>query len=104
MKAGLETDLYLTESFSQTGRIGADAPADNIVATIIASLGGLAFPLVLPFAHRFGRRRLLRGIIVFSIIMTGLIGFFATMEPFDQMHQKRLFILHSENVSKLAFE
>ncbi|KJA25691.1 hypothetical protein HYPSUDRAFT_37128 [Hypholoma sublateritium FD-334 SS-4] len=82
-----------------TGRIGGDAPADNIVATIIAALGGLAFPLVLPFSHRFGRPRLLRGVIFFSVIMTGLIGFFATMDPFDQMHQKRLFILHSENLT-----
>lgn len=49
--------------------------------------------------HRFGRRSLFRGVVVLSVVVAGLIGFFAMMEPFDQMHQKRLFILHSENVS-----
>ncbi|KAF8201539.1 hypothetical protein BJ912DRAFT_1019472 [Pholiota molesta] len=82
-----------------TGRIGGEAPADNIVATIIASLGGLSFPLTVPFTHRFGRRVLLRGIVFLSIIMTVVIAFFATLEPFDEMHQKRLFILHTENIT-----
>ncbi|KAF8972707.1 hypothetical protein BDZ97DRAFT_1649998 [Flammula alnicola] len=92
--------LGVTEVFVPlTGRIGAEAPADNIVATIIASLGALSFPLALPFTHRFGRRTLLRGIVLLSMLMTVLIGFFAMMEPFDKMHQKRLFILHLENIT-----
>ena len=33
-----------------------------------------------------------------SVIMGVLIAVFASMEPFDAMHQKRLFILHMENV------
>ncbi|KIM39558.1 hypothetical protein M413DRAFT_447037 [Hebeloma cylindrosporum] len=82
-----------------TGRIGADAPADNIVATIISGLGAISFPLVLPFAHKFGHRRLLRGIVFLSVIMVVLIGVFASMEPFDAMHQKRLFFLHMENIT-----
>jgi len=68
------------------------------VATIISSLGAMAFPLVLPFAHKFGHRKLLRGIMFLSVIMVVLIGVFASMEPFDAMHQKRLFFLHMENV------
>lgn len=84
--------------FWQTGRIGADAPADNIVATIISSLGAIAFPLVLPFSHKFGHRNLRKGIMVLSVIMVVLIAVFASMEPFDAMHQKRLFVLHMENV------
>ncbi|KAF8885097.1 hypothetical protein CPB84DRAFT_1816896 [Gymnopilus junonius] len=82
-----------------TGRIGADAPADNIVATIIASLGAMTLPLALPFAHRFGRRALLRGIIYTSMATALSMAFFATLDPFDSMHQKRLFILHTENVT-----
>lgn len=35
--------------------------------------------------------------------MTVVIAFFATLEPFDEMHQKRLFILHTENVSGLVY-
>ena len=69
------------------------------MATIISSLGAISFPLVLPFAHKFGRRKLLRGIMFLSVLMTVLIAVFASMEPFDAMHQKRLFFLHMENVS-----
>ncbi|KAF5316325.1 hypothetical protein D9619_006761 [Psilocybe cf. subviscida] len=82
-----------------TGRIGGEAPADNIVASIIASLGGLSYPLALPLMHRFGRRTLFKGIVVLSMVMAILVGYFAAMEPFDKMHQKRLFILHSENIT-----
>ena len=95
----LDAELLISFFFEQTGRIGADAPADNIVATIISSLGAISFPLVLPFAHKFGRRKLLRGIMFLSVLMTVLIAVFASMEPFDAMHQKRLFFLHMENVS-----
>jgi hypothetical protein len=48
--------------------------------------------------HRFGHRTLLRGIVALSVVMAILVGYFAAMDPFDSMHQKRLFILHSENV------
>jgi hypothetical protein len=68
------------------------------VATIISSLGAISFPLVLPFAHKFGHRKLLRGIMFLSVLMAVLIAVFASMEPFDAMHQKRLFFLHMENV------
>ena len=70
------------------------------MATIISGLGAIAFPLVLPFAHKFGHRNLLRGITFLSVIMVVLIAVFASMDPFDAMHQKRLFILHMENVSR----
>ncbi|KAF8159229.1 hypothetical protein B0H34DRAFT_655155 [Crassisporium funariophilum] len=82
-----------------TGRVGADAPADNIIATIIAVLGAQALPLVLPFAHRFGRKALFRGVVLMSIVTVVLMGVFAMREPFDKMHQKRLFVLHLENVT-----
>ena len=34
-----------------------------------------------------------------GIVTVILIGVFAMKEPFDAMHQKRLFVLHLENVS-----
>ena len=79
--------------------MGADAPSENIIATIIASLGALSLPLLLPFSHRFGRRALFRGIISMSIVTVVLMGIFTMKVPFDAMHQKRLFVLHLENVS-----
>ncbi|KAH9479296.1 Putative endoplasmic reticulum metallopeptidase 1 [Psilocybe cubensis] len=82
-----------------TGRMGADAPADNIVAIIVSSLGALAFPLTLPFAHRFGKRTLYKGVVFMSMVTTLSIAYYATLEPFDEMHQKRLFIIRSENIT-----
>jgi chromate transport protein ChrA len=83
--------------------MGSEIPADNIIATIIASLSALAFPLVLPFSHRFGRRALLRGVINVSIIVGVLMALFALRVPFDKMHQKRLFVIHQENVGRQIY-
>ncbi|KAG5644249.1 hypothetical protein DXG03_008787 [Asterophora parasitica] len=82
-----------------TGRIGAEAPADHIIATIVSFIGALALPLVVPFIHRFGPRALRRGILYASLITALLIAIFAMRVPFDDMHQKRLFILHLENIT-----
>lgn len=82
--------------------MGADAPADNIVAIIVSVLGALGFPLTLPFTHRFGRRTLSKGVAFMSVVTTLSMAFYATLEPFDEMHQKRLFIIHSENVRSVA--
>lgn len=83
--------------------MGADAPADNIVAIIISALGALAFPLTLPFTHRFGRRALFRGVVVMGAVTTLSMALYATLEPFDEMHQKRLFFIHLENVRAASF-
>ncbi|KAG6889796.1 hypothetical protein C0992_004061 [Termitomyces sp. T32_za158] len=82
-----------------TGRIGADAPSDNLIATIVASIGALSLPLVIPLAHRFGPRALRRGVVFLSIVTAVLVAVFAMRVPFDAMHQKRLFVLHLENVT-----
>ncbi|KAF9458872.1 hypothetical protein BDZ94DRAFT_1225561 [Collybia nuda] len=82
-----------------TGRIGADAPADNIIATIVSVIGAQALPLVLPFSHRFGPRALKRGVVYMSMITAIVIAVFSMRVPFDDMHQKRVFILHLENVT-----
>ena len=84
--------------------MGADAPTENIIATIIASLGAQSLPLLLPFAHRFGRRALFRGVVFMSIVTVVLMGVFAMKVPFDAMHQKRLFVLHLENVSFIFYK
>ena len=38
-----------------------------------------------------------------SIVTVVLMGVFAMKVPFDAMHQKRLFVLHLENVSFRCF-
>jgi hypothetical protein len=84
--------------YTQTGRIGAEAPAEHIIASIVAAVGSYNLLLALPFAHRFGHSVLSR-IVVLSVLVTGVtIAIFSIRSPFDDMHQKRLFVLHHENV------
>ncbi|KAF9524402.1 hypothetical protein CPB83DRAFT_861305 [Crepidotus variabilis] len=82
-----------------TGRIGGQAPADIIIATIISSLGAMTLPLALPFSHRFGRKALRNGVLVMTAVTGIAIAVFAMRAPFDSMHQKRVFILRLENVT-----
>ncbi|KAJ7197735.1 hypothetical protein GGX14DRAFT_470744 [Mycena pura] len=81
-----------------TGRLG-DVPADNIVASGVSVLGALALPLVIPFAHRVGRKSLWRLVLVLSGVTLLNAWIHARKEPFDDMHQKRLFVLYLENVT-----
>lgn len=76
-------------------------PADNVIASIISASGALALPLVVPFAHRFGPETLKKGVVVMTMGMAVLMAVFSMRVPFDEMHQKRLFVLHMENVSFL---
>lgn len=64
-------------------------------------MGAYNLPLVLPFAHRFGYRVLSRTTIVFVLVTGATMAYFSTRSPFDDMHQKRLFVLHHENVRSL---
>lgn len=85
------------------GRVGADAPVDNVVATLIPVIGGVAFPLVLPFAHRFGKRALVRGVLVMTAVTAVSMAYFAGRDVYDEMHQKRMFVLRLENVGYISF-
>lgn len=67
----------------------------------MALLGAQALPLIVPFAHRFGHRKLLNAIVLSTIATAIAMAVFSMKHPFDKMHQKRLFILHSENVRLL---
>jgi hypothetical protein len=96
-----------------TGRTGRDAPADHVVASIVAIIGSYTMPLFPAFVHRFanarhsgfgGRARGLGGALIVSIALTTLaMAIFAMREPFDQMHQKRLFVIHMQNVGLWLF-
>lgn len=66
-------------------------------------LGFLVASFALPFAHRFGRRPLRRAVIMLSVLTVLLMAVFAMREPFDAMHQKRLFVIHSQNVGSADF-
>jgi hypothetical protein len=81
------------------GRAGSVLPGENVIATIIPGVGSLALPLLIPFAYRFGRENIKKAVILLSIVTALEIAIFARMDVFDAMHQKRVFVLVSENVS-----
>jgi len=61
-------------------------------------MGAYNLPVALPFAHRFGHRVLSRSVVLLFLITGITMAVFAMRSPFDEMHQKRLFVLHHENV------
>ncbi|KAF9264544.1 hypothetical protein L218DRAFT_958254 [Marasmius fiardii PR-910] len=81
------------------GRLGADAPTDNIMATIVTALGAIAFPLIPPFVHRFDRSVLVRGVLFLSVVTAIIMAIFAARDPYDSMHQKRIYMLRTENIT-----
>lgn len=82
----------------QTGRMGVEAPAEHIIATIVAVVGSYVLSLVVPFIHRFPRAVLHRSILLMITASVISIAVFSARNPFDTMHQKRLFVIHMENV------
>lgn len=79
--------------------MGEEAPAEHIIATIVAISGAYALPLSIPFIHRWPQAVLKRSIVLLSVLSALAIAVFSVREPFDAMHQKRVFVVHMENVS-----
>jgi hypothetical protein len=87
----------------QTGRIGADAPAEHVIGSLVTLLGSYALPLVPALAARFPRRAALRGALVCALVTSVAMAVFAARSPFDKTHQRRVFVLHVTNVRVLRF-
>jgi len=68
-----------------------------------ALVGAYTFPSVVAFVHRFSRRALVRSVLLLSVLSGVVMLVFREREVFDEMHQKRLFVIHMENVSILCF-
>ncbi|KAH7891014.1 hypothetical protein F5I97DRAFT_2052216 [Phlebopus sp. FC_14] len=81
-----------------TGRIGSDAPAEFIIASIVTVLGAFTTSFAVPFAHRFGPQKLRRALLLAVLVLGAVMAFFYREVPFDRMHQKRLFVLHKEDL------
>ncbi|KAF7323535.1 Peptide hydrolase [Mycena kentingensis (nom. inval.)] len=80
-----------------TGRLGP-VPADTIVATLVSILGALALPLTVPFAHR--HHVSLPGMLAaVGAVVLAVVAVFMRRDVFDEMHQKRVFVVHIENVT-----
>ncbi|KAF9779334.1 hypothetical protein BJ322DRAFT_1013566 [Thelephora terrestris] len=82
-----------------TGRIGRDAPTEHIIASMTVLVGAMAYPSVIALSHRFSRRTLVRSVLCLSLLSGVAMLVFMRREPFDEMHQKRLFVIHMENVT-----
>lgn len=92
--------IYLssTDLLWQTGRIGREAPAEHIIASLVAVCGAYIFPLVAPFAQRFGGNTVLQIVVLLNLTTAISIAVFSSRSPFDKLHQRRLFVLDSVNV------
>ncbi|KAH9839719.1 uncharacterized protein C8Q71DRAFT_905143 [Rhodofomes roseus] len=82
-----------------TGRTGEEAPAEHIIASIVAGVGAYTLPLLVPFMHRFGQRTITRATVLCTMLTAVAIAVFSMRSPFDQMHQKRMFVIHMENIT-----
>jgi len=82
-----------------TGRMGGEAPAEHIIATIVAVSLAYTLPLVLPFAHRYGTNFIFYTIIGLHVVLYATAAIFMQRSPFDELHQRRLFILSSDNIT-----
>ncbi|OBZ74192.1 putative endoplasmic reticulum metallopeptidase 1 [Grifola frondosa] len=82
-----------------TGRMGEAAPAEHIIANIVAVSGAYTLPLMVPFVHRYSHRILVRMVVLLTMLTGITMAVFSMRSPFDAMHQKRLFVIHMENVT-----
>ncbi|KAL5492913.1 hypothetical protein ACEPAI_4361 [Sanghuangporus weigelae] len=97
---GTEMFCIVTDIFVPlTGRTGGDAPADHIIATIVVITSSYLFPLTLPFFQRFGSRFIRRSMLFLCFVTGASMILFSWRSPFDSMHPKRLYVIHSENIT-----
>ncbi|BGP28517.1 hypothetical protein JCM10296v2_000252 [Rhodotorula toruloides] len=84
-----------------TGRLGADAPVDFIIATLVGAVGYAAVPMFLPFCHRWGASFTARLAVFFTLATAFSLGWFSrpSWSAYDAQHPKRLLILHMENTT-----
>ncbi|KDE09627.1 hypothetical protein MVLG_00034 [Microbotryum lychnidis-dioicae p1A1 Lamole] len=99
---GVETLVGFLDIFVPlTGRLGADAPVDFIIASLTAAVGFLALPMLPPILHRFGPRSASRAAVSLTFVTAASLGWFTrpTSSPYDRLHPKRLLVLHMENTT-----
>ncbi len=79
--------------------MSASAPADHLIATIVTVVGSVSLPLLAPFSHRFGQGYLKQFVVTLLVVNAALIAVFAQRDVYDDMHQRRVFVLRVENVT-----
>ncbi|WWC69875.1 uncharacterized protein I206_103818 [Kwoniella pini CBS 10737] len=81
------------------GRMGRDAPAEHIIATISSMSGFIFFPTFVPLFHRVPRSSQRKVIIALSLFLAGVLTALANpwYWPYDSMHPKRVGIQYLFN-------
>ncbi|KAI5116032.1 hypothetical protein M0805_002087 [Coniferiporia weirii] len=92
------TDIFVPLS----GRMGAEAPAEHLIATLCVVSASYTLPLVLPFLARFGPSFIKRTLVVTALTSAAMILVFARRDQFDMMHPKRVFVVYNENITTNA--
>lgn len=82
-----------------TGRIGADAQAEHVIASIVAVMLSITAPLVTPFSRRFSQTVRMNAVTLLNIVTVVAVAVFALRSPFDETHQRRVFLLGSDNIT-----
>ncbi|BGP12418.1 hypothetical protein JCM10213v2_000334 [Rhodosporidiobolus nylandii] len=84
-----------------TGRLGAEAPVDHIIASLVSGVGYLTIPMLLPFVHRYGASFTARILLLLTLVTAGTMGWFSrpAWGPYDAAHPKRLLCLFMENTT-----
>ncbi|KAL9939163.1 hypothetical protein V8E36_001976 [Tilletia maclaganii] len=98
-----------------TGRMGEDAPVDNIIGTLTAILVVIGFPALVPIGHRYSPYGFKWALSLSAAAAVASIALFSAASqpatfglgpgrPFDEWHPKRLFVHLSSNLSSLKTE
>ncbi|KAI9452658.1 hypothetical protein BJY52DRAFT_900933, partial [Lactarius psammicola] len=59
----------------------------------------IAMPLVTPFSHHFSENVRMNAVTVLNIVTVAAVAVFALRSPFDATHQRRVFLLGSDNIT-----
>nr|KIR45346.1 hypothetical protein I312_05389 [Cryptococcus bacillisporus CA1280] len=93
------------------GRMGKEAPAEHIVASLSVICGFVFFPTALPLFHRVSRmtqRKVMLGLVL-GVLSTLVAMMGPWYFPYDEMHPKRVGVMYTYNhtsdkhVAHLAF-
>lgn len=82
-------------------RMGKEAPAEFIIATLASASGFTFFPNLVPLFHRLSRPSQRRTILALAFITITTVALFAGpwWKTYDSMHPKRAGVQYTYNVS-----
>lgn len=86
----------------KTGRLGPKAPAEHIIASLVALLIPLTMPLLIPMSFRIDTQRLKGTLFLLRICCIIAVGFFTVRFgswPFDSRHPRRTFVTWGEDLT-----